>query len=292
METLSATTIVGSAAILGGVGLFFAALIAVTNRKFRVWEDPRIDVVAGLLPGANCGACGQPGCRAFAEQAVHGAIVPAACTVASPDIRAEIAGFLGVDVGQAEQRVARLLCAGGRDVAPERADYRGLSTCKAAAAVAGGAKGCVWGCLGLADCEVACTFDAIWMNDVGLPVVIPEKCTACGDCVKACPKDLFVIMPVAFKLLVQCKSLLEGEAAERLCRVACNGCGKCALDAAPGVIEMKNGLAVVDYAKNNQAGPEATRRCPTGAIVWVEGAQFAAGAPAAPGRQLAEEAVA
>ncbi|MEK7388008.1 MAG: hypothetical protein AABZ83_16335, partial [candidate division NC10 bacterium] len=65
------------------------------------------------------------------------------------------------------------------------------------------------------------------------------------------------------------------------------------LDAAPGVIEMKNGLAVVDYAKNDQAGPEATRRCPTGAIVWVEGgAQFATGAPAAPGQRLAEEAVA
>jgi Na+-translocating ferredoxin:NAD+ oxidoreductase RNF subunit RnfB len=292
MDTPSASAIVASAVILGGVGLFFAALIAVTNRKFRVWEDPRIDVVAGMLPGANCGACGLPGCRAFAEQAVQGAIVPAACTVASQDARAEIAGFLGVDVGQAVQRVARLLCAGGRDVAPDRADYRGLGTCKAAAAVAGGAKGCVWGCLGLADCEVACTFDAISMNAVGLPVVVPHKCTACGDCVKACPKDLFVIMPLESKLIVQCKSLLEGEAAERLCRVACNGCGKCAVDAAPGVIEMKNDLAVVDYAKNDLAGPEATRRCPTGAIVWVEGAQFARGAPAAPGQRRAEEAVA
>src|SRR3970040_1812770 len=205
METLSASAILGSAVILGGVGLFFAALIAVTNRKFSVWEDPRIDVVAGLLPGANCGACGQPGCRAFAEQAVQGAIVPAACTVASPDIRAEIAGFLGVDVGQAEQRVARLLCAGGRDVAPDRADYRGLGTCKAAAAVAGGSKGCVWGCLGLADCEVACPFDAIDMNEVGVPVVVPAKCTACGDCVEACPRDLFIIMPMEWKLPVQCK---------------------------------------------------------------------------------------
>src|SRR3990167_511208 len=136
METLSATAIVGSAVILGGVGLFFAALIAVVNRKFSVWEDPRIDVVAGLLPGANCGACGQPGCRAFAEQAVQGALVPAACTVASPNVRSEIADYLGVSVGQAVTRVARLLCAGGRDVAPDRADYRGLGTCKAAAAVA------------------------------------------------------------------------------------------------------------------------------------------------------------
>ena len=292
MDALSPTAIAGSAVILGGVGLFFAALIAVTNRKFRVWEDPRIDVVAGLLPGANCGACGQPGCRAFAEQVVQGVIVPALCTVASPDVRSDIAGYLGVDVGQAVQRVARLLCAGGRDVAPDRADYRGLGTCKAAAAVAGGQKGCVWGCLGLADCEVACTFDAIYMNEAELPVVIPAKCTACGDCVTACPKDLFTIMPMEHRLLVQCKSLLEGEAAERLCRVACNGCGKCVVDAAPGVIAMKSGLAVVDYAKNDLAGPEATRRCPTGAIVWVEGAQFARRAAAPAALRPAEEVVA
>ena len=290
METLSLAAVAGSAAVLGGVGLFFAALIAVTNRRFRVWEDPRIDVVAGMLPGANCGACGQPGCRAFAEQAVSGVIVPAACTVASPDVRAEIAEYLGVDVGQATQRVARLLCAGGRDVAPDRADYQGLGTCKAAAAVAGGGKGCVWGCLGLADCAVACDFDAIHMNAVGLPMVVPDKCTACGDCVTACPRDLFVIMPVDWKLIVQCKSLLEGEAAERLCRVACNACGRCVVDAAPGVIEMKQGLAVVDYARNALAGPEAAGRCPTGAIVWVEGAQFAAGQPA--GARRVEEAAA
>ena len=292
MEALGIGGIVNSAVILGGVRLFFAALIAFTSRKFHVWEDPRIDVVAALLQGANCGACGQPGCRAFAEKAVAGSLAPAQCTVASPDARAEIAAYLGVDVGQASQRVARLLCAGGRDVAVDRADYRGLVTCKAAAAVAAGQKGCVWGCLSFGDCAIACTFDAIRMNEVGLPVVIPEKCTACGDCVRACPKDLFVVMPMEQKLLVQCKSLLEGEAAERLCRVACNGCGKCAVDARPGVIEIRNGLAVVDYAKNDLAGPEATRRCPTGAIVWVEGAQFTGGGAAPSGRRVAEEVVA
>lgn len=272
---MSALSILGAAGILGGVGLFFAALIALTNRKFRVWEDPRIDTVVGLLPGANCGACGLPGCRAFAEAVVGGSISPATCTVSSPDARQDIASYLGVEVGEAVTRVARLLCAGGRDVAPDQAEYLGHGTCRAAAAVAGGGKGCVWGCLGLGDCAVACTFRAIAMNEVGLPVVVPEACTACGDCVRACPKDLFVVMPMTQRLLVQCKSLLEGEAAERLCRVACTGCGKCAMDAAPGLIEMKNGLAVIDYSRNELAGPEATRRCPTEAIVWVEGAQFA-----------------
>ena len=279
METLSAPVILGSAGILGGLGLFFAALIAVTHRKFKVWEDPRIDELAALLPGANCGACGRPGCRAFAEALVAGSISPATCSVSSPEVHEEMAQLLGVDVGQVTKRVARLLCAGGHDVAADRADYRGLGTCKAAAAVAGGAKGCVWGCLGLGDCEVACNFAAIYMSGTGLPVVILDKCTACGDCVKACPKDLFTIMPVDQKLLVQCKSLLEGEAAEELCRVACTGCGKCVQDAAPGLIEIKNGLAVIDYSRNELAALEATRRCPTGAIVWIEGPQFATTRP-------------
>jgi Na+-translocating ferredoxin:NAD+ oxidoreductase RNF subunit RnfB len=271
---MNAGLIVVSVAILGGVGLTFAALIALTHRKFKVWEDPRIDAVTDMLPGANCGACGQAGCRAFAEGVVAGSLQPAGCTVMGEDDIVSLASFLGVEAGEANKRVARLLCAGGSDVAVQQADYHGLGTCKAAAAVAGGGKACRWGCLGLADCEVSCDFDAIYMNAHGLPVVDPAKCTACGDCVEACPKDLFVLMPIEQKLIVQCKSWLEGEEIEALCRVACNACGRCAADAAPGLIEMQNGLAVVDYTKNDLADPAAIGRCPTGAIVWVEGAQF------------------
>ncbi len=266
-------TVLLSVAILGGVGLVFASLIAIANRRFWVWEDPRINAVVDMLPGNNCGACGKAGCRAFAEALIEGQTQPAICTVMGPDQVGDVAGYLGVDAGQANKRVARLLCAGGCDVAPQLAEYRGLQTCKAAAAVAGGGKGCSWGCLGLADCEVACDFDAIYMNDTDLPVVIPERCTACGDCVEACPKDLFTLMPIEQKLIVQCKNLLEGDEAEAVCQVACTGCGKCALDAAPGLIAMVNGLAVIDYSKNDLATPAATVRCPTGAIVWVEGAQ-------------------
>ncbi|KPJ85462.1 MAG: Fe-S cluster protein, partial [Gemmatimonas sp. SG8_17] len=105
--------------------------------------------------------------------------------------------------------------------------------------------------------------------------VIPSKCTACGDCVEACPLDLFVIMPLEYKLIVQCRNLLEGDEAEDVCKVACTACGRCAADAAPGLIEMVNGLAVIDYSKNALASPDAIARCPTDAIVWVEGPQFA-----------------
>jgi Na+-translocating ferredoxin:NAD+ oxidoreductase RNF subunit RnfB len=260
--------------VLGGVGLAFGALIALADRKLRVWEDPRIDAVTARLPGANCGACGFAGCRAFAEATIRGATSPAACTVMSAAEREEVAEYLGVDVGQAVERVARLLCAGGSDVAPRKALYFGVESCAAAVAVGGGGKGCPWGCVGFADCAVACDFDAIEMGRTGLPRVIPALCTACGDCVEACPLGLFEIMSLEHRLIVQCRSLLQGAAATEVCAVACDGCGRCAVDAAPGLIEIRSGLAVVDYERNDTADVSAIRRCPTGAIAWVEGAQF------------------
>ena len=272
---MTGNLILDSALVLGSVGLFFGFVIAMVNKKFQVWEDPRIDGVEDLLPKSNCGACGEPGCRAFAEKAVAGNIQPSACTVMGEEDIADVAAYLGVDAGEANKRVARLLCAGGSSVAVQNSAYAGLSTCKAAASVAGGGKGCNWGCLGLGDCEVCCDQDAIYMNDDDLPVVIPELCTACNDCVEACPKDLFELMPMDYKLIVQCKNLLKGDAAEDLCSVACNTCNRCVADSEPGVIEMIDNLAVVNYEKNELTDPKAIERCPTGAIVWVEGQQFA-----------------
>lgn len=266
--------LVGSVGILAGVGLVFAIIIALAYWKLRVYEDPRIDAVAAMLPGANCGACGYPGCRGFAEQLVAGAEKPAGCNVVNDDGAAAIADYLGVDKGEANRKVARLLCAGGTNVAAQQAEYRGLRTCGAAAAVAGGGKSCAWGCLGFGDCGASCTFGAITMSEYGLPVVDPVLCTACGDCVDACPKGLFEIIPLDQKLLVQCRSQLEGDAVLASCAVGCTACGKCVLDAAPGLITLERGVAVVHYEQNTLADPSATRRCPSGAIVWIDGPQF------------------
>jgi len=263
-----------AAGIMAGLGLFFAVILAVAYRFLRVPEDPRLEQVEGMLPGSNCGACGQPGCHAFAEELLSGAAAPSGCTVSSPENVDQIADFLGVDPGAAEKRVARLHCAGGRAQARQIAAYDGAESCRAAAVVSGGGKGCSWGCLGLSDCAVACTFDAIHMNRNGLPVVTEDLCTACGDCVEACPKDLFEVLPVSHRLLVQCKVPLAAEEARDLCRVACDACGRCAQDAAPGLIRMENNLPVIDYTAGGPARPEATFRCPTGAIQWVVEGQF------------------
>jgi Na+-translocating ferredoxin:NAD+ oxidoreductase RNF subunit RnfB len=258
-----------AAALMGSLGVLLAAVLAFADRKLYVWEDPRIEEVESLLPKANCGACGCAGCHAFAEKAVKGEIAPGKCTVNSPEGVKAIAVLLKVDAGREEKRVARLACAGGDHVARHKARYSGLASCRAAALVNGGGKGCSWGCLGLADCERACSFHAIEMNSFGLPVVSEALCTACGDCVEVCPKNLFSLHPVSHRLWVACRNLLQGEFAEGECEVACTGCGRCAADA-PGLIQIVNSLAVVDYSRNAKANQAPIERCPTGAIVWID----------------------
>jgi Na+-translocating ferredoxin:NAD+ oxidoreductase RNF subunit RnfB len=258
--------------ILAGLGLLFGVVLSVAYKRFKVFEDPRIDVVEELLPSANCGACGEPGCRAFAEKVVNEGRNPAKCTVSTKEGLDKIADYLGVEVSMEEKWVARLLCAGGILEAHNLARYSGgMKSCRGESVVVGGIKDCSWGCLGLGDCASACTFGAISMNENGLPVVDGDKCTACNDCVEVCPKALFELMPVSRKLIVQCKSLLEGDLAESKCSVACTACARCVIDSAPGVIEIKNNLAVIDYQLNELTNPMATKRCPTGAIVWLEG---------------------
>jgi RnfABCDGE-type electron transport complex B subunit len=260
--------------IMGALGVLFGGVLAISHRFLRVAEDPRLEGVVEMLPGTNCGACGEPGCQAFAERLTAGQAEPARCTVSTAADVEDIARFLGVDPGKREKLVARLHCAGGRAQARQIAEYEGFASCVAAAIVAGGGKGCSWGCLGLGDCDRACEFNAIHMIDNGLPVVDVDKCTACNDCVEVCPKDLFELLPLSQPLLVQCSVPLAGEEARALCSVACDACGRCVQDAPAGAVTMVGELPVVDYGREERLGPEATFRCPTRAIRWVPANQF------------------
>jgi Na+-translocating ferredoxin:NAD+ oxidoreductase subunit B len=261
--------IINALIALGGLTLVLAIILILANKKLYVYEDPRIDVVEDLLPHANCGACGYPGCRPFAEALVSGKILPGKCTVSSATGREAIASYLGVDLGAEEKRVARLACAGGTNVASNRAIYQGLETCNAAALISGGGKGCFWGCLGFGDCKVVCDFDAITLNEHSIPVVDEDKCTACGDCVEVCPKNLFSLHPVSHRLWVACKNLEHGDAILEDCLVGCTACGKCAMDAPGNLIRMENNLPVIDYSQSHFT-MDPIQRCPTGAIVWVD----------------------
>ncbi len=259
---------------LGGLTLVLSTALVLANRRLYVEEDPRIDAVEDMLPATNCGGCGYPGCRPFAEALISGEVLPGKCSVSSEEGRVQIAAYLGVDVGAEEKQIARLACAGGANVSRLRALYQGHESCAGAALVAGGGKACFWGCLGIGDCEVVCDFDAITMSPQGLPVVDEDLCTACGDCVVACPKDLFSLEAQSHRLWIACKSQEEGDEVLEDCQVGCTACARCAMDA-PGMIEMVGNLPAIDYSQGS-ATADPAQRCPTGAIVWLdakEGAQ-------------------
>ena len=174
---------------LGVIALVSAAILYVASKKFAVYEDPRIAQVAEVLPQANCGGCGYPGCSGFADACVKaGSLDGKLCPVGGQPVMTKIAEILGLDAAAAEPMVAVVRCNGTCANRPRVNQYDGAKSCAIAASLYGGETGCSYGCLGCGDCVAACQFDAIHMNpETGLPEVDEEKCTACGACAKACP---------------------------------------------------------------------------------------------------------
>ncbi|MGY6554846.1 MAG: (Fe-S)-binding protein [Wenzhouxiangella sp.] len=268
-----------AALALALLAVLLSGILLLAGRFLQVQEDQRLEKLVDLLPGTNCGACGQPGCRAFAETLLKGESAPAGCSVSSQPARERIAIYLGVPVGEADRKVARLACAGDRNTARFLADYQGQPSCAAAVLIDDGGKACAWGCLGLADCERSCAFDAIHMSLNGLPVVDEAKCTACGDCVRACPKDLFRIVPEQQPLWVACNNPLAGNALLETCTVACTACERCVRDA-PDWLKLQRNLPITVREGPGKPPRKAIDRCPTGAIVWIENGKPSLGASA------------
>jgi Na+-translocating ferredoxin:NAD+ oxidoreductase RNF subunit RnfB len=271
------TDALAAALALAALAVVLSGVLLVAGRFLRVSEDPRLERLVALLPGTNCGGCGKPGCRAFAIALLAGEVSPAGCSVSSPAAQRRIADFLQVDVGTAVRRVARLACAGGRDVARMLASFDGVPSCATAAVVDGGGKACAWGCLGFGDCQRACTFGAISMSERGLPVVDEARCTACGDCVRACPKDLFRITSALQPLWVACNNPLAGNRLLEACQVACTACGRCVQDA-PEWLRLEHNLPRLVEQAPGPPPHAAIDRCPTGAIVWFTGGKPETGA--------------
>lgn len=260
MEILIAILVLGSLGILFGVGLAFA------SRKFAVETDPRLERIHGLLPGANCGACGGAGCFGFAEALLGGKVSIDACRVTEDKIKERIAELLGKKIEKKVKLVAVLHCNGGKKV-KDRFLYQGIDDCVAVNLVLGGQKDCVFGCLGFGTCVKVCPFDALKMSGEGLPVVDENKCRACNKCVVSCPKKLFSLVPVTSNVYVACKSHDSGKDTRLSCAVGCIACGKCEQVCPADAIAVIDNLAVIDYNKCTSCG-ECVKACPMKTILF------------------------
>ena len=266
-------TIIWTVAILSVLGLLLALILFWVARKFRVEEDPRIDEVEKVLPGANCGGCGFAGCRAFADAAVKSPHLDKQyCPVGGDEVMQQVADILGFTVVAKAPQLAVVRCNGTCANRPRTNDYDGAHSCRVKAALYSGDTGCSYGCLGCGDCVAACRFGALSMDPAtGLPVVDAQKCTACGACVKACPKHIIELRnqgPRGIREYVSCVNKDKGPAARKACAAACIGCGLCAKTCTHDAVTVADNVAYIDFTKCKLCR-ECEAVCPTGAIHGV-----------------------
>lgn len=245
-----------SLAIIGGLGLLFGGLLAFAAQRFAVEEDARVETISDLLPGANCGACGFPGCISFAENIVNGSANINSCIPGGKTVSDSICNVMGVASVAADTKpVAEVYCIGTAAVAPQKFEYHGVKDCKAALAYNGGFKACAYGCLGLGTCAACCPFDALHMGADGLPVVDAQRCTGCGICVKACPRNIIrVVAAGRTGKFVPCNSLDRGKVVREVCEVGCIGDKACVKACPNEAITVTDNLAVIDSTKCDDCG--------------------------------------
>lgn len=265
--------IISSLLVLGTTGIIAALVLYLVSRKFKVHEDPRIDEIEGILPGANCGGCGSAGCRNFAERCIKaGDLSQLSCPVGGNDTMAKVAGILGLEAIAATPKIAVLRCNGTCSARPKTNSFDGAHTCRIENSLYIGESGCRFGCLGCGDCTNACQFGGITINpETGLPRVDESLCTGCGECARECPRHLIELRPKGIKgrrLYVSCKSNDKGAVARKACQNACIGCGKCVKECKFEAITVTDNLAYIDPEKCRLCR-KCLAACPTGAIKAV-----------------------
>jgi Na+-translocating ferredoxin:NAD+ oxidoreductase RNF subunit RnfB len=258
------TSIIKAAASLGSMGLVFGAGLAYASQKFAVEIDPRAVAVRDALPSANCGGCGFPGCDGFANAVVAGLAPINGCPVGGAETTEKISVIMGIEAPTGDKQIARVLCNGGTNC-KDKFIYDGIKDCNAQIALNGGSKTCSFGCLGDGTCVDVCPFDAIFINDKGVAEVIPDKCTACGKCIEACPKKIIELVPYKQLTVVDCKNTEIGGHVKQNCSFACIGCKICEKNCPYDAIHVVNNLAKIDYDKCTNC-MICVEKCPTKAI--------------------------
>ncbi len=254
-------------AALGGMGLLFGLMLGGASKLFKVEVDEKIPLIMEVLPGANCGGCGYAGCNAYATAVAEGTASLNGCPVGGKAVGDQIAEIMGEDSGDYVKQVARVICNGCSDHARQKYEYSGIQDCIIANRLGGGQKDCPNGCLGLGTCQRICPFGAIEIEN-GLARINEEKCTACGKCVQACPKQVIRIVPQEKKYVVMCNNHEKGALAKDLCTVSCIGCKLCEKECPFEAIRVDGFLAQIDYDKCRNCG-KCMAKCPRNVIVKV-----------------------
>jgi len=265
-QTIQNILIPGSVVL--GIAALLGILIVIVSHFFQLPVNEKKEALTAALPGANCGGCGFAGCDGYAQFLADGSTDTSLCAVGGAACSAELASILGVSPVFSEPSVVRLLCQGTSVHTKRRYEYSGTTTCNAAHGLLGGPGACTYGCLGFGDCITVCAFHALSVKD-GIISVDIKECTACGQCVKICPKDLLKLFPKSSEEAVLCKNTWPGPQTRKNCTVGCIGCQKCVKTCPAGAISMTDALAVIDQTVCTRCGACVTV-CPTQSVLLLD----------------------
>ena len=258
-----------AASILGILGLIMGFGLAVAFKKLSGKTDVKLEEIITSLPGTNCGACGFAGCLGYAKAITEGKVKPDLCSAGGEEVAKKVSKIMGVELIIRKKKVALVRCRGGSKEAKEKFDYQGIEDCRAVLIVAGGKKECRFGCLGLATCVKSCPFEAIYMGENGLPVILEERCVGCGRCVASCPRGIIELVERSQPVLILCRSNDKGKEVKSLCQVGCIGCGLCLKACTVRAIKMEENLPRIDPALCMACG-ECVKKCPTHSIYFLK----------------------
>ena len=253
--------------VIGGMGLVFGALLAVAAKIFEVKKDERIPLIVECLPGANCGGCGYAGCAAYAEAICNDGAPVSACPVGGSEAAAKIAEIMGVEAEAQERMVAFVACMGTPEVAKNRYVNNEAIDCHSANRLAGGMKGCTYGCLGCGSCVEKCQYGGISIVN-GVAVVDKELCTNCGSCIAECPRGVIIRIPYSSRAAVFCNSKASGKEVRLVCDAGCLGCGICAKNCPKQAIAVEDNVARIDGTKCVGCGI-CVEKCPQKCIELI-----------------------
>lgn len=254
--------------IVLGISLVFGLLLCIASVVMAVKTDEREELVAQTLPGANCGGCGYAGCADYARCIVHEDAPLNKCSACGQEVIDAIAEILGKESVKLEPQFAVPMCLGSSELAKNKYNYHGVSSCSAASNFVSGQKACTFGCLGYGDCVEACQFDAIKIID-GIARVDKNLCTGCGACAIKCPKHIIQMTPKTATMFVMCSSNANGKTVLSVCKTGCIACKKCTKVCPSSAITVENNLAKIDYSKCTNCGECATV-CPQKCIVFLK----------------------
>ncbi len=251
--------------ILCGVGFVAGVILAISSRVFYVEEDPRVEAVMDVLPGANCGGCGYPGCEGYAIAVVKNTEVGANLCVAGDDKTTMNVGSLtGKAVTELDPLVSVRRCEKLEGAVLTRFSYRGVPSCASAASLGSGlgVDACPYSCLGLGDCVQVCPFDALTLED-NIVKVNGVRCIGCGKCIQACPRHLLEIIPKNSRVMVFCSTEQKPKEVKEVCKVGCISCTICVKKCPAKAIIMKNKIIQIDHVACREYGASCEQICAT-----------------------------